>query len=53
VPFKRATQAASVADALNAPGTTLIEVPFDRSMNVSQHETLNASVVQAVEAATA
>jgi 2-succinyl-5-enolpyruvyl-6-hydroxy-3-cyclohexene-1-carboxylate synthase len=53
VPFKRATHAASVADALNASGTTLIEVPFDRSMNVSQHEALNASVVHAVEAATA
>lgn len=53
VPFKRATHAASVADCLNESGTMLIEVPFDRSMNVSQHDALNASVVQAVEAATA
>jgi 2-succinyl-5-enolpyruvyl-6-hydroxy-3-cyclohexene-1-carboxylate synthase len=53
VPFKRATHAASLAEALNMPGTMLIEVPFDRSMNVSQHDALNASVVKAVEAATA
>ena len=52
VPFKRATHDASVVDSLNESGTMLIEVPFDRSMNVSQHDALNASVVQAVEAAT-
>jgi 2-succinyl-5-enolpyruvyl-6-hydroxy-3-cyclohexene-1-carboxylate synthase len=53
VPFKRATHEASLAEALTTPGTMLIEVPFDRSMNVSQHEALNTSIVQAVESATA
>jgi hypothetical protein len=53
VPFKRATHGASLAEALTTPGTMLIEVPFDRSMNVSQHEALNTSIVQAVESATA
>jgi 2-succinyl-5-enolpyruvyl-6-hydroxy-3-cyclohexene-1-carboxylate synthase len=53
VPFKRATHGASLAEALATPGTMLIEVPFDRSMNVSQHEALNVSIVQAVESATA
>lgn len=53
VPFRRATHAASVREALSQQGTTLIEVPFDRSVNVSQHDALNAAVVSAVELATA
>jgi 2-succinyl-5-enolpyruvyl-6-hydroxy-3-cyclohexene-1-carboxylate synthase len=53
VPFKRATHAASLAEALRDSGTLLIEVPFDRSVNVSQHEALNAAVVAAVESAMA
>jgi 2-succinyl-5-enolpyruvyl-6-hydroxy-3-cyclohexene-1-carboxylate synthase len=53
VPYTRATHGASLAAALGTPGTILIEIPFDRSMNVSQHDALNASVVQAVESATA
>ncbi len=53
VPFRRATHAASVREALSQKGTTLIEVPFDRSVNVSQHDAVNAAVVSAVELATA
>jgi 2-succinyl-5-enolpyruvyl-6-hydroxy-3-cyclohexene-1-carboxylate synthase len=53
VPFRRATHAASVREALSQQGTTLIEVPFDRSVNVSQHDAVNAAVVSAVELATA
>lgn len=53
VPFTRATHADAVRTALQTEGTALIEVPFDRSVNVSQHEALNAAVVAAVELATA
>ncbi len=53
IPFRRATQSDSLRDALAHDGIVLIEVPFDRSMNVSQHDALNASVVEAVESATA
>ena len=53
VPFVRATHADAVRSALQKSGTTLIEVPFDRSVNVSQHDALNAAVVAAVDSATA
>ena len=53
VPFVRATHAEAVRTALQTDGTALIEVPFDRSVNVSQHDALNAAVVAAVEEATA
>ncbi len=53
VPFKRVTQADALRDALSSQGTVLIEVPFDRSMNVPQHDALNSAVVAAVELATA
>lgn len=53
VPFRRATHRDSLKDALQHDGTVLIEVPFDRSVNVSQHDALNAAVVAAVETATA
>lgn len=53
VPFVRATHADAVRSALQKSGTTLIEVPFDRSVNVSQHDALNAAVVAAVDSVTA
>ena len=53
LPFRRATHAAAVRDALSQQGTSLIEVPFDRSVNVAQHDAVNAAVVSAVELATA
>lgn len=53
VPFRRATHAAALREALSQKGTALVEVPFDRSVNVSQHDALNAAVVSAVELATA
>jgi 2-succinyl-5-enolpyruvyl-6-hydroxy-3-cyclohexene-1-carboxylate synthase len=53
VPFIRATHADAVRAALQTKGSVLIEVPFDRSVNVSQHDAVNAAVVAAVESATA
>lgn len=53
LPFRRATHAAAVRDAISQQGTTFIEVPFDRSVNVAQHDAVNAAVVSAVELATA
>ena len=53
IPYRRATHAAAVRDALSQEGTMLVEVPFDRMVNVSQHDALNACVVSAVDGATA
>ena len=39
---------ASLVAALSRPGPVLIEVPFDRSANVSDHEALNEAVTTAV-----
>jgi 2-succinyl-5-enolpyruvyl-6-hydroxy-3-cyclohexene-1-carboxylate synthase len=50
IAFERVTTVAELASALQHSGTRLIEVPCDRSSNVSQHEALQLAVVAAVEA---
>jgi len=39
--------------ALPGPGTRMVEVRFDRSVNVAAHDALNAAVTAAVDASTA
>ena len=52
IAFERVTTVAELASALQHSGTRLIEVPCDRSANVSQHEALQSAVIAAVEATT-
>lgn len=49
VPFTRATTSEEIVRAMTQVGTRLIEVPLDRSINVSQHNELNQAVVKAVD----
>jgi len=48
--FVRATQADALTSALDESGPIIIEACTDRSMNVAQHEELNAAIVTAVHA---
>lgn len=48
IPYKRVSDASSLTSAIHAPGTCLIEVPFDRGANVAHHEAVNAAVIAAL-----
>ena len=50
IAFERVTTVNDLASTLQRGGTRLIEVPCDRSANVSQHEALQSAVIAAVEA---
>ena len=50
IAFERVTTVNDLASTLQRSGTRLIEVPCDRSANVSQHEALQSAVIAAVEA---
>jgi 2-succinyl-5-enolpyruvyl-6-hydroxy-3-cyclohexene-1-carboxylate synthase len=50
VPYARATTASELVTEMTKSGPRLIEVPLDRSVNVDQHNDINASVVRAVDA---
>jgi 2-succinyl-5-enolpyruvyl-6-hydroxy-3-cyclohexene-1-carboxylate synthase len=50
IAYQRATTTEDLQQILRKGGTRLIEVPFDRSVNVSQHEALQAAVVTALDA---
>jgi 2-succinyl-5-enolpyruvyl-6-hydroxy-3-cyclohexene-1-carboxylate synthase len=52
IAFERVTTVNDLASTLQRSGTRLIEVPCDRSANVSQHEALQSAVIAAVEATT-
>lgn len=52
IAFERVTTVNDLASTLQRSGTWLIEVPCDRSANVSQHEALQSAVIAAVEATT-
>ena len=49
IAFERVTTVTDLRSTLQRGGTRLIEVPCDRSSNVSQHEALQSAVVSAVE----
>lgn len=48
IPYVRAADLDELRAALDGKGTRLVEVPLDRSVNVAQHEALNAAIVAAV-----
>jgi 2-succinyl-5-enolpyruvyl-6-hydroxy-3-cyclohexene-1-carboxylate synthase len=50
IEFDRASSTEDLHRALSRHGTRLIEVPCDRSVNVAQHEALQAEVISAIEA---
>ena len=50
VPYARATTASELVTEMTKSGPRLIEVPLDRSVNVDQHNDINAAVVRAVDA---
>ncbi len=50
IAFERVSTVEELASTLQGSGTRLIEVPCERSSNVSQHEALQSAVVAAVEA---
>ena len=50
IEFDRASSTEDLHHALSRHGTRLIEVPCDRSVNVAQHEALQAEVISAIEA---
>ena len=50
ISYECVTSVKDLAKALQRSGTRLIEVPCDRFANVSQHEALQSTVVDAVEA---
>jgi len=49
IAYERVTSVKDLEATLQRGGTRLIEVPCDRSANVSQHESLNSAVVANVE----
>ena len=49
IAYERVASVKDLEATLQHGGTRLIEVPCDRSANVSQHESLNSAVVAAVE----
>lgn len=51
IPHVRVTDVEGLRAALAGEGTRVIEVPLDRSVNVAQHEALNAAIIDAVETA--
>ena len=53
VPHVLAGSAEEVRRLVGTPGTKIVEVRTDRSVNVAEHDRVNAAVVAAVEAATA
>mgnify|MGYP003333558984 CR=1 FL=1 len=53
VPHVRVATRAELDRALAGMGTRMVEVVFDRSLNVAAHDALNAAVVAAVDAVTA
>jgi 2-succinyl-5-enolpyruvyl-6-hydroxy-3-cyclohexene-1-carboxylate synthase len=48
--FDRVTNSDSLRQALAQSGSRMIEACTDRSVNVSQHEELNAAIITAVHA---
>ena len=48
VKFQQANSATELRTCLEEPGIQIVEVPFDRSVNVNQHNALNETVVIAV-----
>jgi len=50
VPFVSIDTAADLIATMSQKGPRLIEVPLDRSVNVDQHNEINAAVVKAVDA---
>jgi 2-succinyl-5-enolpyruvyl-6-hydroxy-3-cyclohexene-1-carboxylate synthase len=50
IEFDRASSTEDLRHSLSRRGTRLIEVPCDRSVNVAQHEALQAEVISAIEA---
>jgi len=48
VKFQQANSANELRTCLEVSGTQIVEVPFDRSVNVDQHNSLNETVVIAV-----
>jgi len=50
IAYERATTTEELQQILRNGGTRLVEVPFDRSVNVAQHEALQAAVVTALDA---
>jgi 2-succinyl-5-enolpyruvyl-6-hydroxy-3-cyclohexene-1-carboxylate synthase len=50
IAFHRASTAGELRALLGVDGVRMIEVPLDRSVNVSQHNELNDAVIQAISA---
>jgi 2-succinyl-5-enolpyruvyl-6-hydroxy-3-cyclohexene-1-carboxylate synthase len=50
VSFDRVTNADALKHALSQQGPRIIEACTDRSVNVSQHDELNAAIISAVTA---
>lgn len=50
IDYECVTTIESLKHWLKKSGTRLLEIPFDRSINVAQHEALQAAIVTAVEA---
>jgi 2-succinyl-5-enolpyruvyl-6-hydroxy-3-cyclohexene-1-carboxylate synthase len=50
IAYECVTSIETLRNSLERGGTRLIEVPCDRAVNVAQHEALQSSVVEAIEA---